>query len=88
VRDGYDCIITIVNPLTKTVRWNAAWEKDQNAEAFARELIDLCVRDRGIPDDIIPDRDMRFMSHFWGSLTAQLGIKHSHSTADHPQTDG
>jgi len=28
------------------------------------------------------------MSDFWESLTAQLGIKCSHSTAYHLQTDG
>jgi len=27
-RDGYDCIITIVDSLTKRVRWKAAREKD------------------------------------------------------------
>jgi len=87
-RDGYDCIITIVDPLTKRVRWKAAREKDLTAEVFAREFIDMWVRNRGIPDDIISDRDTRFMSDFWGSLTAQLGIKRHHSTAYHPQTDG
>jgi len=28
------------------------------------------------------------MSDFWGSLTAQLGIKRYHSAAYHPETDG
>jgi transposase InsO family protein len=88
VKDGYDCIITIVDPLTKRVRWKAGKEKDLTAEAFAKDFIDMWVRNRGIPDDIISDRDTRFMSDFWGSLTAQLGIKRRHSTAYHPQTDG
>jgi len=87
-KDGYNCIITIVDPLTKRVRWNAAREKDLKSEAFSREFIDMCVRNRGIPDDTISDRDTRFMSDFWGSLTAQLGIKRRHSTTYHPQTDG
>jgi hypothetical protein len=87
-RDGYDCIITIGDPLSKRVRWNAAKEQDLNAEAFAREFIDMWVRSRGIPDDTISDRDMHYLSDFWCSLTAQLGIKLRHSTAYHPQTDG
>jgi len=87
-RDGYDCIITIVDLLPKRVRRKAARDKDLTAEVFAREFIDMWVRKRGIPDDIISDRDTRFMSDFWGSLTAQLGIKRRHSTAYHPQTDG
>jgi len=48
----------------------------------------MWVQNSGIADDIISDRDMHFMSDFWGSLAAQLGIKHCHSTAYHPQTDG
>jgi hypothetical protein len=70
------------------VWWKAAGEKDLTAELFAREFIDMSVRNRGIPDDIISDRDTRFMSDYWGSLTAQLGIKRRHSTAYHPHTDG
>jgi hypothetical protein len=55
-RDGYNGIIMIVDPLTKRVRWKAAREKDLTAEVFARECIDMWVRNRGIPDDIISDR--------------------------------
>jgi len=87
-KDGYDCIIMIVDPLTTTVRWTAAKEKDAMAEAFPRECIDMWVRNKGIPDDIISYREMHFMSDFRGSLTAQLGIKHCQSTAYHPQTAG
>lgn len=42
-RDGYDCIITIVDLLTKRVRCNATWEKDLTAEAFARVFSDMWV---------------------------------------------
>jgi hypothetical protein len=63
-RDGYNCIITIVDPLTKRVWWNAAREKDLTAELFTREFRDRGVRNRGIPDDIISDRDMRSMLDF------------------------
>jgi transposase InsO family protein len=48
----------------------------------------MWIRNRGIPDDIISDRDTRFISDFWGSLITQFGIKHRHSTAYHPQTEG
>jgi transposase InsO family protein len=70
------------------VRWNAAREKYLTEAAFAREFIDMWVQNRGIPDDIISDRDIRFMSDFWRSLIAHLGIKHRHSTAYDPQTEG
>lgn len=48
----------------------------------------MWVRNGRILDDVISDRDVRFMSDFWGSLIAQLVIKHCQSTAYHPQTDG
>jgi len=53
---------------------------DRTAEAFPRECIDMGVHTRGILDDIISDRDMHFMSHIWGSLKAQLGMKCCHRT--------
>jgi len=45
-RDGYDCIITNVDPLHKRVRWIAPREKDLTAEAFARDFIDMWVQSR------------------------------------------
>src|SRR5947199_9874205 len=42
----------------------------------------------GLPHSIISDRGPTFVSNFWQSLTAQLGVKHKLSTAYHPQTDG
>jgi len=47
----------------------------------------MWVRNAGIQDNINSDRDMRFMSDFWGSLKAQLGIKCRNSTAYNLQTD-
>jgi len=86
-KEGYDCTSTILDPLTERVRWKAAREKDITAEAFAREFIDMWVRNWVIPHTIIFDRDSCFMSDFWGSLTAELGTKLRHSTAYHPLTD-
>jgi len=60
---------------------------DLTAEASTRGCVDTLVRTRGILNDIISFRDSRFMSDFWGSLMAQLGIKCSQSTAYHPQAD-
>jgi len=42
----------------------------------------------GLPDDIVSDRDSKFISHFWQSLMDLLSVKLNLSTAFHPQTDG
>lgn len=41
-----------------------------------------------MPDDIVSDRDSKFISHFWQSLMDLLNVKLNLSTAFHPQTDG
>jgi hypothetical protein len=50
--------------------------------------MNMFVRNRQIPNDIISDMDTHFMSDFWGSRTAQLGIKRCHSIAYNPHTAG
>ncbi len=42
----------------------------------------------GIPDTVITDRGAQFESHFWSSLSVLLGVKHAHTTANHPQANG
>ena len=42
----------------------------------------------GVPDEIVSDRDRRFVSTFWQHLWKLLGTKTLMSTAFHPQTDG
>ena len=58
----------------------------------AVEAVDLfllwVVRSFGVLQEIISDRDPRFMSCFWQQLFACLGTHLLHSTDVHPQTDG
>ena len=53
-------------------------------QIYLREV----VRIHGVPETIISDRDPRFLSRFWVSLSKALGTKLHPSTAAHPQTDG
>ncbi|KAK4397538.1 Transposon Ty3-G Gag-Pol polyprotein [Sesamum angolense] len=55
----------------------------QLAESYVSEIVRL----HGVPVSIVPDRDPRFTSHFWGSLQRALGTKLHFSTAFHPQID-
>jgi hypothetical protein len=55
---------------------------------FARLFIDRYIPLHGIPNLIISDRDPKFISAFWLTVKAHLGLKHSMSMTDHPQTDG
>ena len=54
------------------------------ADAFINNIFKL----HGFPDYIISDRGSQFTSEFWSRLCNLLDIKHSLSTANHPQTDG
>ncbi|GBG79193.1 hypothetical protein CBR_g28910 [Chara braunii] len=42
----------------------------------------------GVPEDIVSDRDTRFMSAFWTALMVESGASMKPSSARHPQTDG
>ena len=42
----------------------------------------------GIRISIISDRDPKFISSFWTSITQLLNVKLNISTTDHPRTDG
>ena len=53
------------------------------AQVYLQEII----RIHGVPKTIMSDRDPRFQSRLWVSLSKALGTKLHPSTAAHPQTD-
>lgn len=63
-------------------------QKEDTAEPIATAYFRDVGKLHGLPRVIISDRDSKFMSHFWSALLKSFGIKHSMSTANHPQTDG
>ena len=42
----------------------------------------------GLPQSIVSDRDVKFMSYFWKTLWAKLGTQLKFSSSFRPQTDG
>jgi len=85
--DGYDCILVVVDRLTKMSRFIPTLKTDDAPElayVFLREIF----AQHGLPADIVSDRGKLFTSEFWASLCDLLRIKSNLSTAYHPETDG
>ncbi|GKG16578.1 putative reverse transcriptase domain-containing protein, partial [Tanacetum coccineum] len=84
---GKDTIWVIFDQLTKSAHFLAIKEND-SMEKLTRQYLKEVVSRHRVPVSIISDRNGRFTSHFWQSLTKDLGTRLDMSTAYHPQTDG
>ncbi|KAJ4802068.1 polyprotein [Rhynchospora pubera] len=82
-----EAVWVIVDRLTKVARFIPI-----RADVAAKELAEIFLRNfckyHGCPQEIISDRDGRFISHFWKSFQEAMGTKLKFSSAHHPQTDG
>ncbi|SYW75163.1 uncharacterized protein UHO2_03557 [Ustilago hordei] len=83
----YDSILVIVDRLTKFAIL-APTHKTVMAKQTAVLLYGHMVRLFGYPDHMVSDRGRQFISGAWRAFAEQMGVKHSLSTAYHPQTDG
>ena len=84
---GYDVVWVIIDRLTKSAHFlpiRINYSMDRLAQIYLRKII----RIHGVPETIVSDRDPRFQSRLWISLSQALGTKLHPSTAAHPQTDG
>lgn len=84
---GHDSITVFVDRLTKMVHL-APSNKTDTAKDVAQLFIKEVFRLHGMPKHMVTDRDPKFTSIFWKEFFAQVGTKHSLSSAYHPQTDG
>ncbi|KAJ1043737.1 hypothetical protein NDA10_005094 [Ustilago hordei] len=84
---AYDSILVIVDRLTKFAIL-APTHKTVTAKQTAVLLYGHMVRLFGYPDHMVSDRGRQFISGAWKAFAEQMGVKHSLSTAYHPQTDG
>ncbi|GBG89125.1 hypothetical protein CBR_g48834 [Chara braunii] len=86
-RLDHDGILTVVDRLSKYARFLPC-KYHVAAPELARLLHTGWITNQGVPEDIVSDRDTRFMSAFWTSLMAESGTTMKPSLARHPQTDG
>src|SRR5690606_7615758 len=84
---AYDAITVFVDKLSKQVHFCPS-ETTDTASDVARIFFDHVFRHRGMPRNIISDRDSRFTGNFWTALMRLMGTKLNMSTAFHPQSDG
>ena len=85
--ESYDSILVIVDRLTKMVHYKPV-KITINAPSLTEVIIDIVIRDHGLPDSIITDWGSLFISKFWLLLCYFLGIKRKLSMVFHPQTNG
>ncbi|GJZ58874.1 RNA-directed DNA polymerase [Tanacetum coccineum] len=59
-----------------------------DASQVARLYFEKNVKLHGVFETLTPDRDVKFVSHFWHTLWTRLGSKLQFSSSLHPQIDG
>ncbi|KAI2647001.1 Transposon Tf2-6 polyprotein [Labeo rohita] len=85
--EGNTCILVIVDRFSKFCRLiplqglPTAWNT-------AKLLFDQVFRSYGLPEDIVSDRGLQFISRVWKAFFRLLGVTVSLSSGYHPQTNG
>jgi hypothetical protein len=57
-------------------------------EELVKLFLNIVWKHHGLPDNIVLDRDSKFINHFWQSLIDLLSIKLNFSAVFDPQTHG
>ena len=86
-RSGNDAIVVWVCKFSK-LRHYAACKTAISAPQLARLFVQTVVRQHGMPERVISDRDPRFTAHFWRAFWSILGTTLDMGAAYHPESDG
>lgn len=86
-KKGYDYALVVLDRFSKRCI-TILCHKTVTSKDVARLLLQNVVCYNKLPDSIVSDRDRMFVSRAWEELCRILKIKHSLSTAYHPQSDG
>jgi hypothetical protein len=84
---GHDAIQVYVERLCKYKHFAASRKSDGAAE-LAASFVHTVVRQHGVPESVVSDRDPRITANYYAELSRLLGTELHMSTAHHPQTDG
>lgn len=83
---GMEYILVFVDYLTK---WSEAFAiRKANASTVAQFLVEEVICRHGCPEEILTDRGSAFLNEVITSVNQLLTIRHVHTSAWHPQTDG
>jgi hypothetical protein len=83
---GFSYLFTVID---RTTRWPEAIPLTSvTAADCAAALLQGWIQRFGVPDTITSDRGPQFTSSLWAALCSLLSIKHTQTTAYHPQSNG
>lgn len=83
---GKDTILVVVNKLSKSAHF-LTLTHPFTAKGVAEKFVEEIIKLHGLPETIISDRDLIFISKFRQEFFQMSGTKLQLSSTYHPQTD-